>query len=182
MTQAASRRLCLWATCKARRLIDHAWNAVAAPYFHATLSIDSTISVISFSTHLTRVLYINVTGLEHPVDSPSHTAMLTTQGKQKADSLVRQILNGTEHIVSHPGTSQYEGQKGISACGLASLNFARVILAKEAGGSNYDLLQTVIASETAQVDLLLHFATGSPLTTHSLFFIGDNSHLCRGNL
>jgi hypothetical protein len=85
--------------------------------------------------------------------------MSTTQGKQTADNIIQQILNGTEHIISHPGTSQYEGQKGISACGLACLNFARIIFAQEAGGSNYDLLQTVIAKETAKVGLASHFRT-----------------------
>ena len=92
--------------------------------------------------------------------------MSTVRGKQNADNLIQQILNGTEHIVSHPGTSQYEGQKGISACGLASLNFARVIFAQEAGGSNYDLLQIVIASETAKVGLSSHFRTELSLTVH----------------
>jgi len=75
--------------------------------------------------------------------------MLTIQVKEKADDIIQHILEGSEHIVSHPGTSQYGGQKGISACGLASLNFARVIFAKEASNSN-KLLQTIIASETAQ--------------------------------
>jgi hypothetical protein len=77
--------------------------------------------------------------------------MSTTQGEDTADGLIQQILNGTEHIVSHPGTSQYGGREGISACGIACLNFARVIFAKEADGSN--ILQDVISSETAQVSL-----------------------------
>lgn len=78
-----------------------------------------------------------------------------TQGAQQAEAqqangLVQRILNGTEHIVSHSGTSQYGGQEGISACGLACLNFARVIFAKEASQSKDDIIQTVISGETAQ--------------------------------
>jgi len=73
------------------------------------------------------------------------------------NDLIQQILNGSEHIVSHPGTSQYGGREGISACGLASLNFARVIFAKEAGGSSDDILQSVIASDTAHVRVSLTF-------------------------
>jgi hypothetical protein len=80
---------------------------------------------------------------------------------EQADSLTQQILGGMEHIISHPGTSQTGGRNGISACGLASLNFARVIFAKEADESNEDILQTVIAGETAQVRLLLQFSTHS---------------------
>jgi hypothetical protein len=86
--------------------------------------------------------------------------------KEQADILTQQILNGVEHIVSHPGTSQYGGQTGISACGLASLNFARVIFAKEADGST-DILETVIAGETAQVGRSLHFQTNVSLIIHS---------------
>ncbi|KAG2040575.1 hypothetical protein BDR03DRAFT_949223 [Suillus americanus] len=41
------------------------------------------------------------------------------------DSIV-DILKGRERIVSYPGTSQFNG-RGISACGLAAMNFARVI-------------------------------------------------------
>jgi hypothetical protein len=82
--------------------------------------------------------------------------MLQIQGPDEADSLIQRVLNGAEHIVSHPGTSQYGGREGISACGLASLNFARVIFAKEADGRCDDILQTIVASETAHVRILTH--------------------------
>jgi len=82
--------------------------------------------------------------------------MSTIRENNEADALIQQILNGAEHIVSYPGTSQYGGREGISACGLASLNFARVLFEKEAGGSCDDILQTVIASETAHVRILIH--------------------------
>ena len=77
-----------------------------------------------------------------------------TESTQASEKLIEQILSGTEHIISHPGSSQYGGRDGISACGLACLNFARVLFAKEASGGN--LLQTVIASETALVGLWSH--------------------------
>ena len=76
------------------------------------------------------------------------------ESTQTSEKLIEQILSGTEHIISHPGSSQYGGRDGISACGLACFNFARVLFAKEASGGN--LLQTVIASETALVRLLSH--------------------------
>jgi hypothetical protein len=79
--------------------------------------------------------------------------MLTIPGSGKPGSLTDKIMDGTEHMVSHPGTSQYGGKNGISACGLASLNFARVLFAKEADGANQELLHSVIASETARVGL-----------------------------
>jgi hypothetical protein len=78
---------------------------------------------------------------------------MTTEKMEQPDGFIQQILGGTEHIVSHPGTSQYGGRDGISACGLACLNFARVIFAKEAMVGSHNLIQTVIASETAQVGL-----------------------------
>lgn len=68
-------------------------------------------------------------------------------GKTLADELVQGVLDGCQHIVSHTGTSQYKGGTGSSACGLAALNFARVILAKVNAGQ-IDILQEIIAKET----------------------------------
>ncbi|KAG1755277.1 uncharacterized protein EDB91DRAFT_1098167 [Suillus paluster] len=42
------------------------------------------------------------------------------------DNSTADILQGRERIVSYPGTSQFNG-RGISACGLAAMNFARVL-------------------------------------------------------
>lgn len=43
------------------------------------------------------------------------------------------ILEEGEKLVAHPGTSQYS-IGGVSTCGLASLNFARLLFDKEREG------------------------------------------------
>jgi hypothetical protein len=76
--------------------------------------------------------------------------------QQGASAVVRNTLDGTEEIVCHRGTHQYSdgGIFGVSACGLAALNFARVVFAKEREhGQEEDLLRAVIAKETVQVSL-----------------------------
>lgn len=41
-------------------------------------------------------------------------------------SIPRRVLYGTEEVICHQNTNQYAGASGISACGLAALNFARI--------------------------------------------------------
>lgn len=66
--------------------------------------------------------------------------------------VARSVLNGTEEVISHRGSSQFGGVTGSSACGLAALNFARVIF-REAQGREHDeeLIRTVIRRQTVQV-------------------------------
>jgi hypothetical protein len=74
--------------------------------------------------------------------------------QRSTSAIVRNVLGGTEEIVCYPGTNQYgeRGITGVSACGLAALNFARVILEKEREiGQNEDFLQEVISMETVHV-------------------------------
>ena len=69
-------------------------------------------------------------------------------------NLVRNVLDGTEEVICHRGTHQYgeRGIFGVSACGLAALNFARVIFEKaRESARDEDLLRDVIAKETVQV-------------------------------
>ena len=63
------------------------------------------------------------------------------------------FVDGAEHVVSYGGTSQYNRDgAGASACGLAALNFARIVFSLEQGGlQNRDLLQAVLARECAEV-------------------------------
>ena len=63
------------------------------------------------------------------------------------------LFDGTEQVVSHEGTSQYNKDgSGTAACGLAALNFARVAFLKEQGGlRNGALVQTVLSRECAEV-------------------------------
>ncbi|KAH7918944.1 hypothetical protein BV22DRAFT_1199753 [Leucogyrophana mollusca] len=60
---------------------------------------------------------------------------------------------GKERIVSFTGTSQFgRGISGISACGLAALNFARVVFAQEQadGASTESLLRSIPTKETIE--------------------------------
>ncbi len=59
-----------------------------------------------------------------------------------------QIIKEKEKLVVHPGTSQYT-IGGVSACGLASLNFARLVLDKEREGIRGAALLADIASVQA---------------------------------
>ncbi|KAG1730054.1 hypothetical protein EDB19DRAFT_1741415 [Suillus lakei] len=52
--------------------------------------------------------------------------MVSTVHLNGPDDSIMDILQGRERIVSYPGTSQFNG-RGISACGLAAMNFARVL-------------------------------------------------------
>jgi hypothetical protein len=63
------------------------------------------------------------------------------------------FVDGAEHVLSYGGTSQYSiDGTGASACGLAALNFARIVFSMEQGGlKNTDLVQAVLARECAEV-------------------------------
>jgi hypothetical protein len=71
-------------------------------------------------------------------------------------TIIRSVLGGTEEIVCHRGTHQYGnssgGVTGVSTCGLAALNFARVIFEKERESRrDEDFIQAVITRETVHV-------------------------------
>jgi hypothetical protein len=64
------------------------------------------------------------------------------------------ILLGSESIVSFPGRSQYTpGGGGVSACGLAAMNFARIILSmfRQDEFDGRDLLSILQKQETSEV-------------------------------
>jgi hypothetical protein len=63
------------------------------------------------------------------------------------------LVDGAERVLSYGGTSQYNRDgTGASACGLAALNFARIVFSMEQGGlQNTALLQAVLARECAEV-------------------------------
>ena len=63
------------------------------------------------------------------------------------------IVDGAEHVVSHDGISQYNRDgTGASACGLAALNFARIVFSMERSGlRDTTLLQAVLARACAEV-------------------------------
>ncbi|KAH9046366.1 hypothetical protein EDB83DRAFT_2404799 [Lactarius deliciosus] len=62
------------------------------------------------------------------------------------------LLDNAEHVVSHEGTGQYSRNgSGAAACGLAALNFARVVFLKEQDGlRDAPLLQAVLSRECAE--------------------------------
>ena len=63
------------------------------------------------------------------------------------------VVDDAEHVISYGGTSQYNGDgTGASACGLAALNFARIVFSMEQSGlKDTDLLQAVLARPCAEV-------------------------------
>jgi hypothetical protein len=63
------------------------------------------------------------------------------------------LVDGVERVLSYDGTGQYNRDgTGASACGLAALNFARIVFSMEQGGlQNIALLQAVLARECAEV-------------------------------
>lgn len=86
------------------------------------------------------------------------------QVQQWTKAIVQRVMNGTEEIVCHRRMQQYgnQGITGVSACGLASLNFARVVFKKaQESGRDEDFLEAVVAKETVHVRLSSSFYFGS---------------------
>ena len=65
---------------------------------------------------------------------------------------VDRALHGRDELISHPDTSQY-ASGGPAACGLASLNFARLFFEKEVGKSSEDqsLLAAIVGKDNVMV-------------------------------
>jgi hypothetical protein len=105
--------------------------------------------------------------------SPFHSRPQRSQHTIDTKEISRRILvNGTEHVLSHGGTSQYNRDgTGASACGLAALNFARIAFSIEQSGLyDMDLLQAVLARECAEVRRL-----------YTIIPLFDDIHLSKGN-
>lgn len=66
---------------------------------------------------------------------------------------VAKVLTGREHVVSFAGRSQYSPDGGgVSACGLAALNCARVVLGKERDGMRGEqILEELMKQDTVEV-------------------------------
>ena len=83
----------------------------------------------------------------------SNTPRSTSESSNLSE-IVQKILGGSQQVVSHIGASQYAAGPGwgVSACGLAALNCARVILRKEQDGLHDEaLLRDIMSPETARV-------------------------------
>ncbi|KAJ7180888.1 hypothetical protein C8R46DRAFT_594866 [Mycena filopes] len=85
------------------------------------------------------------------LDSPQEPIASDQVENQEGHSqIVEEILTGKEKIVSHVGASQYEAG-GIASCGLAALNFVRVVLGKaESGLEGGRLLEEVLERKTSE--------------------------------
>ena len=71
------------------------------------------------------------------------------------DDLIVDVLQGRERIVSYPSTSQFNA-RGISACGLAAMNFASVLLElvhNRGQGRAFDVLRAIVSRETIEVSV-----------------------------
>ena len=74
-----------------------------------------------------------------------------------AAEIIQSILHGNaQRVVSFAGISQYSSDSGgASACGLAALNCARLILQRyRAGISGEDLLEEIVKQEMLEVALI----------------------------
>jgi hypothetical protein len=73
--------------------------------------------------------------------------------RERADDIVTAVLRGIQQVVSFTGRSQYAGgPSGVSACGLAAFNCARVILGRERGGcEGRELLSAMVQREAMEV-------------------------------
>lgn len=72
---------------------------------------------------------------------------------QDFTEITRQVLRGErEYVASHAGRSQYSAG-GMSACGLAAVNCARVVLQKEKRGllKGAELIKWMMQRETCEV-------------------------------
>lgn len=95
--------------------------------------------------------------------------MLRRQSKQKEtmvpeiDFVLQEISLGKQKIVAHNGVSQYRPLGiggGMSACGLAALNCARIVFGKEDEGvTGNNLLHDLLTRQTAEVCDVPRFLT-----------------------
>jgi hypothetical protein len=86
------------------------------------------------------------------------------------------VVDGAEHVVSYGGTSQYNRDgTGASACGLAALNFARIVFSMEQSGlQDTTLLQAVLARACAEV----RRRYSNPLVSvHRLISTGNHGYM-----
>ena len=98
-----------------------------------------------------------------PQDTPvSNGAKENVKSRSSTDAIVLKILSGERTLISHVASQYRVG--GVSACGLAALNCARIVLtAEQDGPKGRDLLEYVIRAKTAQVKLRIAFAILLPL-------------------
>ena len=86
-----------------------------------------------------------------------------------AATSIQRALDGTDEEISYDGTSQY-ASGGVSACGLAAMNFARSLFTEESKGrKGRELLSVVVGRDNMEASgknvpgrrLTLSFRTSS---------------------
>jgi hypothetical protein len=94
-----------------------------------------------------------------PQESPPNTEGIIDI-KEISRIILADGLDSFECVLSYDDTGQYNtDETGVSACGLAALNFARIAFSMEQGGlQNADLLQAVLARECAEVRRLYRYS------------------------
>ncbi|KAF7370312.1 RING-type domain-containing protein [Mycena sanguinolenta] len=84
---------------------------------------------------------------------------------------IEDILSGQQKIVSHVGASQYQSG-GIASCGLAGLNFVRVVLGRvERGFEGDSLLEDVLSRRTSEevISICSRWASNAHLEVEDIF-------------
>lgn len=77
------------------------------------------------------------------------------------DVVVSRVIRDVDQLVSHPRSSQY-ASGGVSACGLASLNFTRLVFEKENSGlRDESLLRAVVSKANVMVGRIIAIGTNS---------------------
>ncbi|KAJ6456123.1 hypothetical protein C8R45DRAFT_1064835 [Mycena sanguinolenta] len=90
---------------------------------------------------------------------------------EHSNPVVEDILSGKQKIVSHVGASQYQGG-GIASCGLAGLNFVRVVLGRiESGLDGGSLLEDVLSRRTGEevISICSRWASNVHLEVEDIF-------------
>lgn len=90
------------------------------------------------------------------------------------------LVLGNDHSVSFAGTSQFTAQ-GVSACGLAAFNFARIGFRIEQSRKNLvDILNELSTKEVVEVSCATRLRWCPALDRFMMDLIpGNRSHLCR---
>ncbi|KAJ7781843.1 hypothetical protein DFH07DRAFT_389576 [Mycena maculata] len=87
---------------------------------------------------------------QRPIMSDPSQRARPPGSESSAQTVLEEVLAGKEKIVSHEGASQYTGG-GIASCGLAGLNFVRVVLGRvEDGLRDGQLLEDVVSQRTSE--------------------------------
>lgn len=96
-------------------------------------------------------------------DTSNNTPPPISEEEQRIIQRIDTIFKGSEVILSHPGSSQYSQGMGASACGLASLNCAKVVFELQREGILGEImLSELMKQDTMEVSLFADACTRPP--------------------